>query len=78
VLLSLNEITVESCSEGSRRGSWGPPTRDGSSPSESANERPEIDEKRQWFEHNDWIIARERERGERKPDFRFFAFCGKG
>lgn len=46
MLLSLNEITVESCSEGSRRGSWGPPTRDGSSPSESANERPEDRERK--------------------------------
>lgn len=36
----MNEITVENCSVGSSNGSTGPPTRDGSSPSESANERP--------------------------------------
>lgn len=41
VLLSLNEMTVLSWSAASRRGSAGPPTRDGSSPSESAKERPE-------------------------------------
>lgn len=40
VLLSLNEMTVESWSAASRSGSAGPPTRDGSSPSESAKERP--------------------------------------
>lgn len=38
--LSRNEMTEESCCEPESKGSLGPPTRDGSSPSESANVRP--------------------------------------
>lgn len=58
VLPSLKEITVANCSAASRRGSVGPPTRLGSSPSESAKERPGGGGRNQCSVHRSSILIR--------------------